>query len=219
VSARPPSARPPGARAIEARLVALGDAADAAFLARYFKTGTGEYGAGDRFLGIRLPALRRLARELDDLPLRTVSALLRSRWHEVRLLALLVLVRAYERATRRGDPETRDRVYALYMSNLARVNNWDLVDLSAPNIVGTHLLGADLAPLRRLARSKHLWERPSTRRPAGCSARSATATGPRRRLSSRRAIGPCRARCCATRSKNSRSGCGAGISGARREVD
>ena len=147
------------ARAIEARLVGLGDPRHAAVVARYFKSGPGEYAEGDRFLGLRLPQLRRLAREYQDLPLRTVGALLRSRWHEVRMLALLVLVGAYGRATRSGDPETRDRIYALYLANLERVNNWDLVDLSAPGIVGTHLLGADLAPLRKLAGSRTLWER------------------------------------------------------------
>jgi 3-methyladenine DNA glycosylase AlkD len=153
------AAAPPSARRIEAELVALGDPRDAAFLARYFKTGPGEYGAGDRFLGIRVPALRRLARAHQDLPLGTLAALLESRWHEARLLALLVLVRAYERATRQGDPVARDEICALYLASLGRVNNWDLVDLSAPNIVGAHLLGRDLAPLRRLARSRSVWER------------------------------------------------------------
>jgi 3-methyladenine DNA glycosylase AlkD len=88
-----------------------------------------------------------------------VRALLRSRWHEARLLALLILVRSYQQATRAGDPVVRDEIYRLYLGNLARVNNWDLVDLSAPAIVGTHLLGSDIAPLRRLARSRSVWER------------------------------------------------------------
>jgi 3-methyladenine DNA glycosylase AlkD len=147
------------ARAVEAELRALGNARDAAFLSGYFKTGRGEYGEGDRFLGIRVPVLRRFARSHQDLPLRTLRPLLRSRWHEVRLFALLVLVRQYARATRAGDPVTRDEIYALYMANLAWVNNWDLVDLSAPGIVGAHLLGRRIAPLRALARSRSVWER------------------------------------------------------------
>jgi 3-methyladenine DNA glycosylase AlkD len=147
------------ARAIEARLVELGDPKRAAFVAGYFKTGPGEYAEGDRFLGLRLPALRELAREHEELPLRTVRALLRSRWHEARQLALLILVRAYRKATRAGDPVVRDEICRLYLDNLAGVNNWDLVDLSAPGILGTHLLGSSIAPLRRLARSGSVWER------------------------------------------------------------
>ena len=151
--------RAPSARTLEAELRKLGNADDAAFLARYFKTGPGEYGEGDRFLGIRVPVLRRLARAHADLPLGTIRALLRSRWHEVRLFALLVMVRQHQRATRAGDPETRDRIHAMYLANLAHVNNWDLVDLSAPGIVGTQLLGRSIAPLRHLARSENVWER------------------------------------------------------------
>ena len=144
---------------MEAELASLGDPGDAAFLAGYFKTGPGEYGASDRFLGIRVPVLRRVARTREGLPLRTVAGLLRSRWHEVRLLALLVLVRAYEQAARAGDSARRERIYRLYLGNLDRVNNWDLVDLSAPGIVGAHLQGRSIAPLRRLARSPSVWER------------------------------------------------------------
>jgi 3-methyladenine DNA glycosylase AlkD len=147
------------ARAVEAQLVALGDPERAAFVAGYFKTGPGEFAEGDRFLGLRVPVLRKLAREHQDVPLRTVRALLRSRWHEARLLALLILVRAYRRATRAGDPVVRDEIYRLYLDNLARVDNWDLVDLSAPRILGAHLLGSSVAPLRRLARSRSVWER------------------------------------------------------------
>jgi 3-methyladenine DNA glycosylase AlkD len=147
------------ARAVEAQLRALGDPEHAAFVAGYFKTGPGEYAEGDHFLGLRMPALRKLAREHEDLPLRSVRALLRSRWHEARLLALLILVRAYQRATRAGDPVVRDEIYRLYLDSLARVDNWDLVDLSAPGIVGAHLLGSSTAPLRRLARSRSVWER------------------------------------------------------------
>lgn len=142
------------AEALE-RLRALGDAADARFLQRYFKTGPGEYGEGDRFLGIRVPAVRRLVRPLDPLPLAEVDELLHSEWHEARLLALLALVRRYER----GDAATRAAVYRLYLARTAFIDNWDLVDVSAPRVVGAHLLERSRAPLHRLARSRSLWER------------------------------------------------------------
>jgi len=153
------------ARALEARLKEAGDPADAVFLAGYFKTGPGEYGEGDRFLGIRVPVLRRLVRAHPDLPLRTIRSLLRSRWHEIRLFALLALVRAYQTAARNKEEESCERIHELYLANLAYVNNWDLVDLSAPGILGEHLrrtarpgAGAP-APLPRLARSSLLWAR------------------------------------------------------------
>src|SRR5206468_3535390 len=95
----------------------------------------GEYGAGDCFFGIQVPVLRKLAREHEALSLRELSNLLRSRWHEERLLALLILVRQYAR----GQPAQREEIYRLYMSKTARVNNWDLVDCSAEHIVGAHL--------------------------------------------------------------------------------
>jgi 3-methyladenine DNA glycosylase AlkD len=155
-----------GARELEAELIALGDPDDAAFLSRYFKTGPGEYGEGDRFLGIRVPALRRLARAHEDLPLGSVRSLLHSRWHEARLLALLILVRAYQRADRRNDRSTCAQIYRLYLANTEGVNNWDLADLSAPGIVGAHLLRNDRrraagAPTRLvgLARSRNVWRR------------------------------------------------------------
>ena len=138
-----------------ARLRALGSPADAQFLQRYFRTGPGEYGAGDRFLGIRVPVLRRLTRACDDLTIGELDALLRSEWHEARLLALLAMVRRYER----GDESTRRALYTLYLARTDRINNWDLVDLSAPNIVGAHLEARSRRPLYRLARSTSLWER------------------------------------------------------------
>lgn len=137
------------------RLRALGSEQDARFLQRYFKTGPGEYGAGDRFLGVRVPAVRRLVRALDPLPLTEVDALLQSQWHEARLLALLGLVRRYER----GDTRSRIAVYRLYLARTAFINNWDLVDVSAPRVVGAHLLTRSRAPLHRLSRSRSLWER------------------------------------------------------------
>lgn len=145
----------PGAMEAEAELVSLGDPEDAAFLQRFFKTGPGEYGAGDRFLGIRVPVVRKLARKYRQMPLREAIRLLHSPYHEARLLALVILVHSYEK----GDAETRSRVYDLYLANTKHINNWDLVDASAHRIVGAHLDQVAESPLPELARSSGLWER------------------------------------------------------------
>src|SRR5262245_55778318 len=123
------------ARTIQARLRGLGSPEAAAFLARYFKTGPGQYGEGDVFLGVRVPVLRRLAREYRGLPEDQVTALLRSEVHEDRALALLILVLAVARA----DEARRRRIYELYLDHTQYINNWDLVDVSAPAIVGGYL--------------------------------------------------------------------------------
>lgn len=137
------------------RLRQLGDPEDARFLQRYFRTGPGEYGEGDQFLGIRIPVLRRLAREHRGVPPDEIAELLRSPWHEARMLALLLMVDAYVR----GGADARDAIYTLYLANTRYVNNWDLVDSSAPYIVGAHLEDGDRGVLERLARSDSLWER------------------------------------------------------------
>lgn len=142
-------------RRIHDRLRELADPEDARFLQGYFRTGPGQYGEGDRFLGIRVPAVRKLVREYRGLPLDAVAALLRSPWHEGRLLALLLMVDAYGRGAAGG----REAIHRLYLDSTAYVNNWDLVDTSAPGIVGAHLRAGDDGLLERLARSKSLWER------------------------------------------------------------
>jgi 3-methyladenine DNA glycosylase AlkD len=147
----------PAALAAEvvARLREVGNPEDARFQQRYFRTGPGEYGEGDRFLGIRVPVLRRLVRDLDALPVEALDELLQSVWHEARLLALLALVRRYQR----GDATQQETIYRLYLARTGFINNWDLVDSSAPHIVGAHLAARSRAPLHRLARSAALWER------------------------------------------------------------
>src|SRR5262249_58877792 len=102
-----------------------------------------------------VPILRREARSFDELELSEVERLLASPWHEERLFALLILVRRYER----GKAMERERIFRFYLARLRYVNNWDLVDVSAPAIVGEHLAGKNLALLRRLVRSRVLWER------------------------------------------------------------
>jgi 3-methyladenine DNA glycosylase AlkD len=143
------------AREAEARLHALADEKVAEGLRRFFKTGPGQYGEGDQFLGIKVPTLRKLAREFRSLPLEGARNLLHSGHHEARLLALLVLVGSFEK----GGPASRRAIYDLYLANTARVNNWDLVDASAPAIVGGFLADRDREPLTRLAGSASLWER------------------------------------------------------------
>lgn len=140
---------------IQTRLQQLGSPRATKVLQRFFKTGPGEYGFGDQFLGIRVPVLRRLARELRDLPLSEAVGLLQSPWHEARALALMVLVDAY----RRTDEAEREDIYELYLAQLDRINNWDLVDISAPGIVGRHLEDRPRAILFKLAASKNLWHR------------------------------------------------------------
>lgn len=122
-------------------------------LSSFFKTGPGQYGEGDKFLGIRVPDIRVVAK-LDD-GSSDVSCLLESPWHEERVLALLVLVGRFER----GDLLTKRRIFDFYLSNTRWINNWDLVDLSAYKIAGAWLLDRPRRVLRRLARSGSLWER------------------------------------------------------------
>jgi 3-methyladenine DNA glycosylase AlkD len=148
------STKPTAASALK-RLRALGDPDDAKFLQRFFRTGPGEYGEGDRFLGIRVPDTRRLARELRGMPLDQIERLLHDPYHEARLLAVILLADAYDR----GTSAERNAAFRLYLRNSTRINNWDLVDLSAPNVVGAHLATRPRARLDKLARSRNLWER------------------------------------------------------------
>jgi 3-methyladenine DNA glycosylase AlkD len=141
--------------AIRRELESLGDASRAENLQRFFKTGPGEYGAGDRFRGIRVPVLRGLARKYQDLSLAGAGRLLHSPWHEDRLLALLILIRRYYG----GDQAARDKIHAFYLEHTPRINNWDLVDVSAPHLLGHYLADRPKDTLTRLAASRDLWER------------------------------------------------------------
>ena len=129
--------------------------ARAAAARRYFKTGPGEYGEGDRFIGITTPQFRLVGRQCRGAGLDVIRELLRSRVHEERSLALLLLVEAFDA----GDPAGRRHIYDFYLSHTAFINNWDLVDGSAPGIVGAWLADRNRSPLRRLARSRLLWDR------------------------------------------------------------
>lgn len=127
----------------------------AAVLGRFFKTGPGQYGAGDVFAGIMVPVSRRIAHDYRELPLDECEKLLTSPIHEARLIALVILCEKFKRAS---EPE-RAVLYNFYLDHTDRINNWDLVDISAPNIVGTYLLDRSYQPLTKLAHSKPLWER------------------------------------------------------------
>ena len=143
------------AKAIERRLRALRDPLIASHHLRFFKCGPGQYGEGDAFLGIMVPMLRKLSKELTPIPVAEAVELLQSKWHEARILALMILVRKYER----GDEAMREEIYRRYLANTDRINNWDLVDCSAPAIVGAYLLDRDRSSLFALAKSDSLWER------------------------------------------------------------
>lgn len=125
-------------------------------LQRFFKTGKGEYGEGDVFLGITVPLQRDLIQSYSRLNFKDLKTLLNSKLHEERLCSLLILVKQYQTALNVKDKKS---IYQFYLSNTHRINNWDLVDLSAPQIVGDYLFGQETAPLYRLVKSKNLWER------------------------------------------------------------
>jgi 3-methyladenine DNA glycosylase AlkD len=143
------------AQAAQQRLRSLADPAVAAGSARFFKTGPGEYGEGDIFIGIKSPTLKMVAKEFKALPLAEGQRLLQSNIHEDRTLALVILVGQFTKA----DDTTRKRIHDLYLANTKHVNNWDLVDISAQQIVGGYLEDRSRKPLDRLAKSASIWER------------------------------------------------------------
>lgn len=126
-------------------------------LQRFFKTGKGEYGEGDIFLGIKVPDQRKIAKKYLDIPLNELQELLNSKIHEYRLTGLIILTNQYKKAKK--DKKKQLEIFEFYMRNTKKINNWDLVDLSAPNIVGEHLQKEGDKVLQRLAKSENLWER------------------------------------------------------------
>ena len=140
---------------VRGKLKQLADPETAAHSQRFFKTGPGQYGEGDRFLGIRVPVIREVAEKARDLPLDKVASLLHSKWHEERLLALIILTLQF----RRGEARRQRQVLDFYLDNLEWVNSWDLVDSSAHLIIGPWLQDRPRDLLHELARSPVLWER------------------------------------------------------------
>lgn len=147
--------KPAKLRDLKLELDRAADPQRARSLAWFFKTGAGQYGEGDQFLGITVPAQRKIARSYRHLPLRDLKKLLDSPIHEHRFTALTILVAKYQA----GDLQTRTEVFDFYLQNAELVNNWDLVDASSPYIVGEHLLARSRKVLYRLAKSRNLWER------------------------------------------------------------
>jgi len=123
----------------------------------FFKTGKGEYGEGDQFLGITVPKLRGISKKYQNLDLNDLQKLLESKIHEHRLSALMILRFKYE--NKNADEKSKNEIVHFYLLNTKKINNWDLVDLSCHYILGNWLLDKDRKVLYKLARSKNLWER------------------------------------------------------------
>jgi 3-methyladenine DNA glycosylase AlkD len=163
------------AEAVRRALAELARPAIAVASRRFFKTGPGEYGEGDAFMGVRVPAQRSVARRFRRLPLGEARKLLASKVHEHRLTALLILVVQYQR----GDDRTRAQIVRTYRASARHVNNWDLVDSSAPYILGDWLLHSARGPARRellrLANDRSIWQRRTAMLAAGAFIRAGEA--------------------------------------------
>ena len=127
----------------------------AKILQGFFKTGKGQYGEGDVFIGVTVPQSRTVAKKYTNLSFEDTNELLRSEIHEERLVALLILVERFKE----GNNEEKENIVDFYLKNTNKVNNWDLVDLSADKIIGEYLFDKNTNILRKLAKSKNLWER------------------------------------------------------------
>ena len=143
------------AKQLSSVLRELGDPAIAEHSQRFFKTGKGEYGEGDKFLGVRVPVLRVQAKKHRDLSLAETQRLLMSSFHEERLCAVILLVLKFAKA----DDQLQKSIYELYLKNTRYINNWDIVDSSAHQIVGGYLIDKNKRPLTKLSKSSSLWER------------------------------------------------------------
>lgn len=142
------------AKTIIDELTALSTEEKRQTLPRFFKTDKGEYGEGDKFLGVVVPLTRQVARGHLQASWETLDTLMSSQWHEARLCALLIMVLRWKRS----DEEARKKAFEFYLSHSERINNWDLVDLSAPTVVGQYLLGKPREVLYKLAESPLLWD-------------------------------------------------------------
>jgi 3-methyladenine DNA glycosylase AlkD len=157
-----------GLESLRAELKKLADPVRGKFLQRFFKTGKGEYAEGDVFIGINVPQLREVAKKYSSLDIKQLEELIKSKIHEERMVALFILINKYKTTNHKKI------CFHFYIKNMRNINNWDLVDLSAPNIVGEHLFNNDqirikladknflASPeqiLKNLAKSENLWER------------------------------------------------------------
>lgn len=133
----------------------MADPQSAHFAARFFKTGPGEYGEGDVFLGLSVPKTRSLAPKYKDLPLSEISKLIKSKYHEERFFALVLLVQKSKKA----ESDEMKTLFDFYLKHMPYINNWDLIDTSAEHIVGKYLWDKDRRRLVRMAKSRDLWEK------------------------------------------------------------
>jgi len=138
---------------LQQELQNLANPEQAAILQRFFKTGPGEYGAGDKFLGIKVPVLRKISKKYHNLQLVEVDTLINSSVHEERLVALFILIGQYKKL------ENKQPIYDFYVAHMNHINNWDLVDLSAPHIVGAYLFDKDKQILQTWAKAQNIWAR------------------------------------------------------------
>lgn len=140
---------------IKKYLLSLTDKKTAEQTKKFFKTGKGEYAYGDRFLGIKMGTLRETAKKFSETEPEAAEKLLQSEFHEIRLFSLVLLTNLYKK----GDQTTKDKIFDIYLNNTRQINNWDLVDVSAHHIVGTHLFEKDTSVLFKLSKSENMWER------------------------------------------------------------
>lgn len=135
-------------------LLSMANPEKALFLQRFFKTGPGQYAEGDVFLGLIVPLTRSIAKANIQTPLAELQVLMDSEYHEARLCALLIIVEQFKKAS----PAEREVLYEFYLKNARRINNWDLVDVTCPHVIGAYLLDKDRSRLYELAASDNLWE-------------------------------------------------------------
>jgi 3-methyladenine DNA glycosylase AlkD len=140
---------------IKGELLQLSDPDHARRLSKFFKTKKGQYGEGDLFLGIRVPEQRKVAKKFTELGLNDIQELLNSKFHEHRFIALVILVSKY----RKAEESRKEEIFGFLLKNTSNINNLDLVDLSAPRIIGEYLTDKDRSILYELAKSENLWER------------------------------------------------------------
>lgn len=141
-------------KTITNKLQALSDAEKREIFPKFFKAGKGEYGEGDRFLGVTVPNIRAIAKLHKDISIEEIRELIQSEWHEVRLCALIIMVKK----SKKKDEALRKELFNLYLSQTKRINNWDLVDLSCRFIIGEYLLDKSRDILYQLAQSPLLWD-------------------------------------------------------------
>jgi 3-methyladenine DNA glycosylase AlkD len=127
----------------------------AKILSGFFKTGKGEYGEGDKFIGVVVPEIRKISKKHLDLSLKEIEKHLHSKIHEERLVALLILVEKFKKA----DEKEKKEIFDFYLKNTKHTNNWDLIDLTAPSIVGAYLLNKDKKILYYMSTSESIWEK------------------------------------------------------------